>query len=106
MLNPYYQDDLWTQYCGDALGVLPELSDESVDLLVTDPPYGISFMGKEWDKALPDKRIWQECFRVLRVTKKPDKVEYMTIVKMSGLGIIIIGLVGFTVSMLKILMFP
>lgn len=37
-----------------------------MDLIVTDPPYGYSFMGKEWDKALPDKRIWKECLRVLK----------------------------------------
>jgi len=48
----------------------------------------------------------QECLRVLRVTKKPDKLEYSTIVKMSGLGMAIIGLVGFTISMLKVLIFP
>ena len=48
----------------------------------------------------------QECLRVLRVTKKPDKTEFMTIVKMSGLGIAIIGLIGFTITMLKTLMFP
>ena len=29
------------------------LEGDAVDLLVTDPPYGISFMGKSWDKALP-----------------------------------------------------
>ena len=45
---------------------MSELPDESVDLLVTDPPYGIGFMGKDWDKALPDKTIWKECLRVLK----------------------------------------
>jgi len=65
-MKPYYQDNRVTQYCGDALNVLPELPTESIDLLVTDPPYGIGFMGKDWDKALPDKAIWQECFRVLK----------------------------------------
>jgi len=39
---------------------------DSVDLLATDPPYGISFMGKSWDKALPDINIWKECLRVLK----------------------------------------
>jgi protein transport protein SEC61 subunit gamma-like protein len=48
----------------------------------------------------------QECIRVLRVTKKPDKIEFTTIVKMSGLGMIIIGLIGFTIAMLKALIFP
>ncbi len=45
---------------------MEELGDESVDLLATDPPYGIGFMGKDWDKALPDKKIWRECLRVLK----------------------------------------
>ena len=51
---------------GDSLIELAKLKDNSVDLIVTDPPYGYSFMGKEWDKALPDKRIWKECLRVLK----------------------------------------
>jgi len=51
---------------GDSAEVLKELKDNSVDLLATDPPYGIEFMGKGWDKALPPKDIWKECFRVLK----------------------------------------
>ena len=51
---------------GDSLDKLKLLPDNSVDLIVTDPPYGYAFMGKEWDKALPDKRIWKECLRVLK----------------------------------------
>ncbi len=51
---------------GDSIEELKKLDDNSVDLVVTDPPYGYSFMGKEWDKALPDKRIWKECLRVLK----------------------------------------
>jgi DNA modification methylase len=51
---------------GDSLVELAKLQDNTVDLIVTDPPYGYSFMGKEWDKALPDKRIWKECLRVLK----------------------------------------
>ena len=51
---------------GDSLVELAKLPDNSVDLIVTDPPYGYTFMGKEWDKALPDKRIWKECLRVLK----------------------------------------
>ena len=51
---------------GDSLNELAKLDDNSVDLVVTDPPYGYSFMGKQWDKALPDKRIWKECLRVLK----------------------------------------
>ena len=47
------------------------------------------------------KRFGKECLRVLRVTKKPTKEEFKTIVKVSGLGILIIGLMGFVIQMLK-----
>lgn len=46
-----------------------------------------------------------ECFRVLKITKKPDAIEFKTIVKVSGLGILIIGLIGFVVQMVKLLFF-
>ncbi len=46
---PYYKQDKITLYCDDCLLVLPTLSNNSVDLIATDPPYGISFMGKDWD---------------------------------------------------------
>ena len=36
--------------CGDCLEVLKTLPEDSVDAIVTDPPAGIAFMGKEWDK--------------------------------------------------------
>ena len=46
-----------------------------------------------------------ECKRVLQVTKKPNKTEFKTIVKVSGLGILIIGLIGFILTMIKQLLF-
>ncbi|WKW86452.1 DNA methyltransferase [Mycobacterium phage ShroomBoi] len=49
-MNPYYQDDQVTLYHGDCLDVLAELPDRSVDAVVCDPPYGLEFMGKEWDR--------------------------------------------------------
>ncbi len=51
---------------GDARRVLTRLPDASVDLIATDPPYGISFMGKDWDRTVPLVAIWQECLRVLK----------------------------------------
>jgi DNA modification methylase len=51
---------------GDSLDLLKDLDDNSVDSIVTDPPYGYSFMGKDWDKALPSIDIWKECVRVLK----------------------------------------
>ena len=53
-------------HCADCLDVLRGMAECSVDMVATDPPYGISFMGKEWDRALPDPAIWRECLRVLK----------------------------------------
>ena len=50
----------------DCLNALKELEDNSIDSIVTDPPYGISFMGKKWDYSVPSVSIWKECFRVLK----------------------------------------
>ena len=65
-MKPYFRDGDITIYCADCKDILPLIPDRSIDLIVTDPPYGISFMGKDWDKVLPDKKIWFECFRVLK----------------------------------------
>ena len=53
-------------YLCDCLNMLDTIGDNSIDLLVTDPPYGMSFMGKDWDKAVPSVEIWKECLRVLK----------------------------------------
>lgn len=51
---------------GNCLEVLKDLQDNSIDSIVTDPPYGLSFMGKKWDYDVPSKEIWEECLRVLK----------------------------------------
>jgi DNA modification methylase len=51
---------------GDCLEVLRTLPDASVDAIVTDPPYGLSFMGKRWDYDVPSVDVWAECLRVLK----------------------------------------
>lgn len=51
---------------GDCLDVMKTMADNSVDAIVTDPPYGISFMGKAWDKAVPSVDVWREAIRVLK----------------------------------------
>jgi DNA modification methylase len=51
MIAPYLQRDGITLYAGDCLDVLRELPDASIDAVVTDPPYGLGFMGKEWDSG-------------------------------------------------------
>jgi len=51
---------------GDCLEVLKTIPDNSVDSVVTDPPYGLSFMGKKWDYDVPSVEVWVECLRVLK----------------------------------------
>lgn len=51
---------------GDCLDKLKELADNSVDAIVTDPPYGLNFMNKKWDYDVPSTDIWKEALRVLK----------------------------------------
>jgi site-specific DNA-methyltransferase (adenine-specific) len=51
---------------GDCLDKLKDLESNSVDSIVTDPPYGLSFMGQKWDYEVPSVSIWKECLRVLK----------------------------------------
>src|ERR1035437_1690930 len=43
-----------------------EMDAESVDAVVCDPPYGLAFMGKEWDHGVPGVPFWTEALRVLK----------------------------------------
>lgn len=51
---------------GDALEKLVDIPDNSIDEMLTDPPYGYSFMNKAWDKAVVSVKVWRECLRVLK----------------------------------------
>lgn len=53
-------------HIGDCLEVLKDITDNSIDSIVTDPPYGISFMAKRWDYDVPSVEVWRECMRVLK----------------------------------------
>jgi DNA modification methylase len=53
-------------HTGNCLDVLATMPDNSVDAIVTDPPYGLAFMGKKWDYDVPSEEIWRECLRVLK----------------------------------------
>lgn len=53
-------------YNDNCLNVLKTMEDNSIDSCVTDPPYGLSFMGKLWDYDVPQKEIWEQVFRVLK----------------------------------------
>jgi site-specific DNA-methyltransferase (adenine-specific) len=52
--------------CGDALALLREMPEASVDAVVTDPPYGLRFMGKAWDHGIPGAPYWTEALRVAK----------------------------------------
>ncbi|GAG66222.1 unnamed protein product, partial [marine sediment metagenome] len=76
---------------------MKKLPSNSIDLVATDPPYGISFMGKAWDRAIPSIAIWREALRVL----KPGAFAFvMCIPRQDCLARMIISLedAGFNVS--------
>ena len=65
-INPYHESGLGKIYHGDNIKVLRTLESDSVDLMVTDPPFGYGFMGLKWDKAIPPVALWRECLRVMK----------------------------------------
>jgi len=65
-MKPYYQDEQVTLYCGDNLEVMSSLAKESISAIVTDPPYGLSFMGKRWDYDVPSVETWRLVLDLLK----------------------------------------
>lgn len=90
---PVIEDDFVTLHGGDCLDVLRSMPDNSIDAVVTDPPYGLGnttgaqvaetvtrwvqgdrefipegrgFMGRPWDAFVPPVAVWDECLRVLK----------------------------------------
>lgn len=55
-----------TVHVGDCREVMREMEPESFTAIVTDPPYGLSFMGKDWDRGVPGVDFWTEALRVLK----------------------------------------
>ena len=69
MKNKYERYEFFKQIIqGDCLDKLKELEDNSVDSIVTDPPYELGFMGKSWDNTgiANNVEMWKECLRVLK----------------------------------------
>ena len=59
--------DIWGMIIhGDCLGAMAGMEANSIDAIVTDPPYGLSFMGKNWDHGIPGVPFWAEALRVAK----------------------------------------
>ena len=56
----------YTLHTGDCREVLKEYPDNHFDSVVTDPPYGLTFMGKGWDRGVPGEEFWREALRVAK----------------------------------------
>jgi site-specific DNA-methyltransferase (adenine-specific) len=56
----------WEVRHGDCRDVMRSLPADSVDAIVSDPPYGLAFMGKEWDHGVPGVEFWTEALRVAK----------------------------------------
>lgn len=67
-MEPVIMFDGVRVFHGDCRDVLRTLPDNSVDSVVTDPPYELGFMGKKWDSSgiAYDVTVWSECLRVLK----------------------------------------
>lgn len=63
-MKPYYEDALCTIYHGDCREVLPGIG--PFDACLTDPPYGLAFMGKGWDHAVPGVDYWQPLLQEMK----------------------------------------
>ena len=64
-LKPYYQTDNGVLYHGDCLDIMKGILDGSVDLILTDPPYGITAC--KWDSAIPFEPMWEQLNRIIKL---------------------------------------
>ena len=65
-MRPYHIDGNIALYDGDLRNVLPGLPEACADYVVTDPPYGLSFMGEGWDSAVPGPDYWRAIAKVCK----------------------------------------
>lgn len=63
---PYYDEGDRTVFLGDNQATLAEIDDGFFDSVVSDPPYGLGFMGKAWDADVPTTAFWREVLRVCK----------------------------------------
>jgi site-specific DNA-methyltransferase (adenine-specific) len=67
-MNNILESNVYKVLNGNCLDILPTLEDNSIDSIVTDPPYELGFMGKSWDSSgiAYNVDVWRECLRVLK----------------------------------------
>lgn len=65
-MEPLKPNSRFKLYNDDCYEMLRSLPSNSVDAVVTDPPYGITYFGSAWDYDLPETKVWKECLRVLK----------------------------------------
>ena len=58
-MSIFFEENGCKVYKGDCEAEMKGLDESSIDLVLTDPPYGYSFMGKDWDKAVPKVEVWK-----------------------------------------------
>ena len=56
----------YTLHAGDCRDVMRDYPADHFDSIVSDPPYGLSFMGKGWDRGVPGEEFWREALRVAK----------------------------------------
>ena len=57
---------MYDLHLGDCLEVMEGVESDSIDTCITDPPYGLKFMGKEWDHGVPGIPFWTQVYRLLK----------------------------------------
>lgn len=62
----YYSEPGIVLLHGDCLEIMPLLESNSIDTIITDPPYGISFMGKNWDHVVPGPQYWEIALKICK----------------------------------------
>ena len=65
-MNLHHQDNTTKVIHGDCIETMNQMEPESVDAIVTDPPYGLSFMSAKWDATPPGVQWAEACYRVLK----------------------------------------
>jgi site-specific DNA-methyltransferase (adenine-specific) len=65
-MKPIFRHDRVEVYHGECIDVMTSMPEASVDSIITDPPYGLGFMGKAWDHGLPGIPFWKAALRVAK----------------------------------------